>query len=143
MNKLTSKVAIVTGASKGIGAAIANGLAEVGAAVAVNCSADKECTERTVLQITRSGGRAITLQADVSKAADVKRLFEETEKPFGSVDVLVNNAGSFNSSHSKRSSKRNSRCSTPPNPSITIARIKTSDLYLKSRTPATDLTAIR
>ena len=95
MNKLTGKVAVVTGASKGIGAALAIGLAEAGAAVAVNYSAGREGAERTVLEITSSGGKAIAIQADVSKAADVKRLFEETKKAFGSVDVLVNNAGVF------------------------------------------------
>jgi 3-oxoacyl-[acyl-carrier protein] reductase len=95
MNKLTSKVAIVTGASKGIGAAIAKGLAQAGAAVVVNYSAGKEGAERTVVEITRAGGKAIAIQADVSKAADVKRLFEETEKALGSPSVLVNNAGVF------------------------------------------------
>ncbi len=95
MNKLTGKVAIVTGASKGIGAAIAKGLATAGAAVTVNYSAGKEGAERTVSEITSSGGKAIAVQADVSKSADVKRLFEETTKAFGAVNVLVNNAGVF------------------------------------------------
>ena len=95
MNKLTGKVAVVTGASKGIGAALAKGVAEAGAAVAVNYAADKEGAERTVLEITRGGGQAVAIQADVSKAADVKRLFAETQKAFGSIDVLVNNAGIF------------------------------------------------
>ena len=95
MNKLTGKVAVVTGASKGIGAALAKGLAEAGAAVAVNYSADKEGAERTVLKITRGGGKAVAIQADVSKATDVRRPFEETKKAFGSIDVLVNNAGVF------------------------------------------------
>jgi NAD(P)-dependent dehydrogenase (short-subunit alcohol dehydrogenase family) len=95
MNKLTGKVAVVTGASKGIGAALAKGLAEAGAAVAVNYAADKEGAERTVLETTRGGGKAVAIQADVSKATDVKRLFEETKKAFGSIDVLVNNAGVF------------------------------------------------
>ncbi len=95
MNSLTGKVAIVTGASKGIGAAIAKALATAGAGVAVNYSAGKEGAERTVSEITRSGGKAIAIRADVSKAADVKHLFEETKKAFGAVDVLVNNAGVF------------------------------------------------
>jgi 3-oxoacyl-[acyl-carrier protein] reductase len=95
MNKLTGKVAIVTGASKGIGAAISKALAKEGAAVAVNYSAGREGAERTVTEITREGGKAVAIQGDVSKAADVKRLFEETKKAFGSVDVLVNNAGVF------------------------------------------------
>ena len=95
MRKLTGKVAIVTGASKGIGAALAKGLAAAGAAVAVNYAADKAGAERTVTEITSHGGKAIAIQADVSKAADVQRMFEETKKVFGSVDVLVNNAGVF------------------------------------------------
>ncbi len=95
MNKLTGKVAIVTGASKGIGAAVAKGLAEAGAAVAVNYSAGREGAERTVSEITNSGGKAIAIQADVSRAADIKRMFEETKEALGPVDVLVNNAGVF------------------------------------------------
>jgi 3-oxoacyl-[acyl-carrier protein] reductase len=95
MNKLTGKVAVVTGASKGIGAALAKGLAEAGAAVAVNYAADKAGAERTVSEITSNGGKAVAIQADVSKATDVRRLFEETKKAFGSIDVLVNNAGVF------------------------------------------------
>jgi 3-oxoacyl-[acyl-carrier protein] reductase len=76
MNKLAGKVAIVTGASKGIGAAIAKGLAESGAAVAVNYSSSKEGADRTVADITNKGGKAIAIKGDVGKAADVKRLFE-------------------------------------------------------------------
>ena len=95
MKKLAGKVAIVTGASKGIGAAAAKALAAEGATVAVNYSSGKEGAERLVSQITREGGKAIAIQADVSKAIDVKRLFEETEKAFGSPNVLVNNAGVF------------------------------------------------
>src|ERR1700730_171875 len=90
MNKLKGKVAIVTGASKGIGAGIAKGLAAAGAAVAVNYSSSKEDADRVVGEITGNGGKAIAVQADVSKAADVKRLFEETERTLGSLDVLVN-----------------------------------------------------
>jgi 3-oxoacyl-[acyl-carrier protein] reductase len=95
MNKLTGKVAIVTGASKGIGAALAKGLAAAGAAVAVNYSSSKESADRTVAEITSKGGKAIAIQGDVGKAADVKRLLEETKKTFGSVDVLVNKTGVF------------------------------------------------
>jgi 3-oxoacyl-[acyl-carrier protein] reductase len=95
MNKLIGKVAIVTGASKGIGAAVATSLAEAGAAVVVNYSSGKEGADRVVSEITGSGGKAVAIGGDVSKAADVKRLFAETQKSFGSVDVLVNNAGVF------------------------------------------------
>jgi 3-oxoacyl-[acyl-carrier protein] reductase len=95
VSKLTGKVAIVTGASKGIGAAVAKQLAAAGAAVAVNYSSGKEGAESIVSQISREGGKAIAIKANVSRAADVKRLFEETKKAFGGVDVLVNNAGVF------------------------------------------------
>jgi len=79
MNKLTGKVASVTGASKGIGAALAKGLAAAGAAVTVNYSSGKDGADRTVAEITSKGGKAIAIQGDVGKAADVKRLFEETD----------------------------------------------------------------
>jgi len=95
MSKLTGKVAIVTGASKGIGAGIAKGLGAAGAAVVVNYSSSKEGADRVVAEITVKGGRAVAIQGDVSKAADVRRLFTETKKAFGSFDVLVNNAGVF------------------------------------------------
>ena len=95
MSKLTGKVAIVTGASKGIGAGIAKGLGAAGAAVVVNYASSKEGADRVVAEIKSKGGKALAVQGDVSKAADVKRLFEETKKSFGSLDVLVNNAGVF------------------------------------------------
>ena len=95
MGRLTGKVAIVTGASKGIGAAIAKALGTAGAAVAVNYASSREGAERVVAEITGHGGKAIAVQGDVSKAADVKRLFDETKKAFGPLDVLVNNAGIF------------------------------------------------
>jgi 3-oxoacyl-[acyl-carrier protein] reductase len=114
MNRLIGKVAIVTGASKGIGAAVSKALAKAGAAVAVNYSAGKEGAERTVAEIAREGGKAVAIQGDVSKAADVKRLFEETKKAFGSVDVLVNNAGVFQFDRWKRSPKRNFIASSIP-----------------------------
>jgi 3-oxoacyl-[acyl-carrier protein] reductase len=95
MSKLKGKVAVVTGASKGIGAGIAKALAAAGAAVVVNYASSKEGAERVVGEIKNSGGRAIAVQGDVSKADDVKRLFQETKKAFGAVDVLVNNAGVF------------------------------------------------
>jgi 3-oxoacyl-[acyl-carrier protein] reductase len=95
MSKLKGKVAVVTGASKGIGADIAKGLAREGASVVVNYASSKEGADRVVAQITSNGGEAIAVQGDVSKAVDVKRLFTETKKAFGHVDVLVNNAGVY------------------------------------------------
>jgi 3-oxoacyl-[acyl-carrier protein] reductase len=95
MGDLTGKVAIVTGASKGIGAAIAKGLAAAGAAVVVNYASSREGADRVVAEIATKGGKAIAVAADVSKAADVQRLFGETKKAFGALDVLVNNAGVY------------------------------------------------
>jgi 3-oxoacyl-[acyl-carrier protein] reductase len=95
MNELTGKVAIVTGASKGIGAAIAKGLGAAGAAVVVNYASSKDGADRVVKDITGKGGKAIAVKGDVSKAADVKRLFAETKEAFGAPDVLVNNAGIY------------------------------------------------
>jgi 3-oxoacyl-[acyl-carrier protein] reductase len=95
MNRLTDKVAIVTGASKGIGSGIATALAAAGARVIVNYSSDKEGAERVAQAIIDSGGQAIAVGADVSKAADVARLFEKVDAAFGRLDILVNNAGVF------------------------------------------------
>jgi len=95
VSKLTGKVAIVTGASKGIGAGIAKGLGAAGASVVVNYASSREGADRVVAEIKQGGGQAIAVQGDVSKAEDVKRLFDETKKTFGSLDVLVNNAGIF------------------------------------------------
>lgn len=95
MGELEGKVAIVTGASKGIGAAIAKGLGAAGAAVVVNYASSREGADRVVAEITGKGGRAIAVQGDVAKAADVRRLFEETQRAFGALDVLVNNAGVY------------------------------------------------
>ncbi len=95
MNKLKNKVAVVTGASKGIGAGIAKSLAEEGAAVVVNYASSKEGADRVVYEITGKGGKAVAVQGDVSKASDVQRLFAETGKQFGKLDVLVNNAGVY------------------------------------------------
>jgi len=95
MGKLSGKVAVVTGASKGIGAGIAKGLSAAGAAVVVNYASSKEGADRVVADIAANGGKAIAVQGDVSKTEDVKRLFEETRKAFGTLDVLVNNAGVY------------------------------------------------
>jgi 3-oxoacyl-[acyl-carrier protein] reductase len=95
MSNLTGKVAIVTGASKGIGAGIARALGAAGASVVVNYATSKDGAERVVGEITGVGGTAIAVQGDMSKAADVRRLFAETIGAFGRLDVLVNNAGVF------------------------------------------------
>jgi len=95
MSDLKGKVAVVTGASKGIGAGIARSLGAAGAAVAVNYSSSHEGAERVVADIKAKGGKAIAVQGDVAKAADVRHLFDETEKAFGRLDVLVNNAGIY------------------------------------------------
>ena len=95
MSKLTGKVAIVTGASKGIGADIAKGLAKEGASVVVNYASSKEGAEKVVAEITRAGGKAVAVQGDVAKEADVNRIFDETKKTFGKLDILVNNAGVY------------------------------------------------
>jgi 3-oxoacyl-[acyl-carrier protein] reductase len=94
-NKLAGKVAVVTGASKGIGAAIAKQLAAEGAAVVVNYASSKSGADKVVSEITAQGGKAITVQADVAKKADIARLFAETKKAFGHLDILVNNAGVY------------------------------------------------
>ena len=95
MAKLTGKVAVVTGASKGIGASIAEYLAAEGASVVVNYASSKAGADTVVGNITAKGGKAIAVQADVSKPEDVKRLFAEVKTAYGKVDVLVNNAGTY------------------------------------------------
>lgn len=95
MPNLQDKVALVTGASKGIGAGIARELAACGAAVAVNYASDRAGAEAVVSAITASGGRAVALPGDVSKAGDVARLLAETARALGPLDVLVNNAGVY------------------------------------------------
>jgi len=95
MSKLKNKVAVVTGASKGIGAGIAKGLAAEGASVVVNYASSKEGADRVVAEIVKKGGKAVAVQGDVSKSSDVRRLFAETQKAFGTLDVLVNNAGVY------------------------------------------------
>src|SRR5690349_1040131 len=93
--KLAGKVAVVTGASKGIGAAIAKQLAANGAAVVVNYASSKSGADKVVSAITSNGGKAVAVQADVAKLADIDRLFAETKKAFGRLDILVNNAGIY------------------------------------------------
>lgn len=93
MSNVTNKIVIVTGSSKGIGAAIAKTLAKAGASVVVNYAGGKAAAEQVVNEITSAGGVAIAIQADVSKTEDVKNLFAQTISKFGRVDVLVNNAG--------------------------------------------------
>jgi len=95
MSKLQDKTALVTGASKGIGAGIAKELAASGAAVALNYVTDRYGAEAVVRAITGGGGRAAAIQGDVSKAGDVARLFEQMKATFGTLDVLVNNAGVY------------------------------------------------
>lgn len=95
MGNLAGKVAIVTGASKGIGAAIAKALGAAGASVVVNYASSKEGADKVVAEITGNGGKAVAVQGDVSKSSDLDRLFAETKEAFGTLDVLVNNAGVY------------------------------------------------
>jgi 3-oxoacyl-[acyl-carrier protein] reductase len=95
MGELNGKVAIVTGASKGIGAAIARTFAKAGAAVAVNYASNKADAERVVSEIIKAGGKAVAIQADVAQRADVERLFAETKAKLGKPNILVNNAGVY------------------------------------------------
>src|SRR5436305_11811312 len=95
MSKLQNKVAIVTGASKGIGASIARYLASEGAAVVVNYASSTKDADRVVADIARGGGRAVAVQGNVARQADVDRLFAETKQAFGRLDILVNNAGVY------------------------------------------------
>jgi 3-oxoacyl-[acyl-carrier protein] reductase len=95
MGKLADKVAVVTGASKGIGAAIAKALAAAGAAVVVNYSSSRRDADTVVAEIAGKGGKAVAIQGDVSKSRDVERLFADTSNSFGRIDILVNNAGIY------------------------------------------------
>ncbi len=96
MSRLSGKAAVVTGASKGIGAGIAKALAAEGAAVVVNYASSKEGAEKVVAEIRAKGGKAVAVQGDVAKTADVKKIFEEAKHAFGRLDILVNNAGVYN-----------------------------------------------
>jgi 3-oxoacyl-[acyl-carrier protein] reductase len=93
--KLAGKVAIVTGASKGIGASIAKHLADEGAAVVVNYSTSREGADHVVAEIAKNGGKAVAVQANVAKRVEIERLFSEAKKAFGRLDILVNNAGIY------------------------------------------------
>src|SRR6266704_182928 len=93
--KLTDKVAVVTGASKGIGAGIAKHLAAEGAAVVVNYASSKDGADKVVDEISERGGKAIAVQGDVAKKKDIERVFAEAKKSFGRIDILVNNAGVY------------------------------------------------
>src|SRR5689334_20404992 len=95
MGRLTGKVAIVTGASKGIGAGIAKGFAAEGAAVVVNYCSSREGAERVVNAIEAAGGRALAYRADLAKSEEIRAMFAETKKVFGRLDILVNNGGVF------------------------------------------------
>ena len=95
MGQLTGKVAIVTGASKGIGAGIAKELAAAGASVVVNYASSKEAADRLVADIKSEGGKAVAVKANMAKKADIENLFSETKKAFGRLDILVNNAGLY------------------------------------------------
>src|SRR6266545_920139 len=93
--KLNGKVAVITGASKGIGAGIAKQFAAEGASVVVNYASAKQDADRVVDEISKRGGKAIAIQANVAKKAEIERLFAEAEKAFGKIDILVNNAGVY------------------------------------------------
>jgi 3-oxoacyl-[acyl-carrier protein] reductase len=94
-DKLNGKVAVVTGASKGIGAGIAKQFAAEGAAVVVNYASSKQDADRVVDEISKGGGKALAIQGNVAKKAEVERLFAEAEKAFGKIDIVVNNAGVY------------------------------------------------
>jgi 3-oxoacyl-[acyl-carrier protein] reductase len=95
MSNLKGKVAVVTGASKGIGAGIAKSLGAAGASVVVNYASSRDGADRVVAEIAAKGGKAIAVKGDVAKSADVQHIFAETKKAFGRIDVLVNNAGVY------------------------------------------------
>ncbi len=95
MSKLKGKVALVTGASKGIGAAIAKSLAAEGASVVVNYASSKAGADAVVAEIVKAGGKAVAVRGDVSKAADAQAIVEDTVKHFGKLDILVNNSGVY------------------------------------------------
>jgi 3-oxoacyl-[acyl-carrier protein] reductase len=95
MANLSGKVAVVTGASKGIGAQVAKELAAHGASVVVNYATSKEGAGKVVADITKAGGKAVALAGNVANSEDIKRVFDETKKAYGKIDILVNNAGIY------------------------------------------------
>src|SRR2546426_11496260 len=95
MGKLDGKIALVTGASKGIGAGVALSLAKEGAAVAVNYASDREGADRVIEKIKAFSGKAVAVQGSVTSSEEIDRFFDTTEEQLGNVDVLVNNAGVF------------------------------------------------
>jgi len=112
--KLSGKVAVVTGGSKGIGAGIAKQFAAEGAAVVVNYASSKKDADKVVDEITKGGGKAVAVQGSVAKKAEVERLFAAAEKAFGKIDILVNNAGVYEFCRSKkRASNISTDISTP------------------------------
>ena len=111
MAKLEGKVAIVTGASKGIGASIAEHLGPRSASVVVNYASSKSGAERVVSAIKGHGGKAIAVQADLARPADVERLFAESQKAFGRLDILVNNAGIWTNSRRLKTSRQSTSTS--------------------------------
>ena len=112
MGRLSGKVAIVTGASKGIGSGIAKAFAAEGAAVVVNYCASREGAERVVREIAAGGGKALAMRADLAKENEIRAMFAKTKKAFGRVDILVNNAGVFNFAPSKKLLPSNSTISS-------------------------------
>jgi 3-oxoacyl-[acyl-carrier protein] reductase len=103
MGKLAGKVAVVTGASKGIGAAIAQAYAAEGASVVVNYASSKAGADRVVAEIAKNGGKAVAVHGDLSKPEEIQGLFAETRKAFGKLDILVNNAGIYEFAPSNKS----------------------------------------
>jgi|SRR5215469_12772389 len=122
--RFEGKVAVVTGASKGIGAAIAKQLASEGASVVVNYASSKEGAERVVSEIKKNGGKAISAQGDMAKKSDITRLFDEAKKAFGRIDVLINNAGIYEFARSRQSPRKTSINSSTSTFSASFSRPK-------------------
>ena len=121
MSKLTGKVAVVTGASKGIGAAIAKSLAAEGASVVVNYASSKAGADAVVSAITAAGGKAVAVGGDVSKAAEAQGIIDAAIKNFGRLDILVNNSGVYEFAPSRRSPKSSSTRSSTSTCSVSYS----------------------